>query len=185
MNAGSGAGQDPEDQRILTQRLELLPCRLDVARASLEDPHRVGPMLDVTLPEPWPGQDLQDILPLHIAAAEADPSAVVWGVWYLVVRDDRSLVGDLGFKGGPDPSGRVEIGYGVAPAHRRQGYATEAVRGLILWAFARPEVRTILAECLPDNLASIRVLERVGMHRVRQGPETISWRLVRPAIPGR
>jgi ribosomal-protein-alanine N-acetyltransferase len=44
------------------------------------------------------------------------------------------LIGRLGFKGKPE-HGAVEIGYGIVPAHRQQGYATEAGQVLIARAF--------------------------------------------------
>ena len=47
-----------------------------------------------------------------------------------------------------------------------QGYATEAVKELIDWAFKTGEVETIIAETLLDNYSSMRVLEKLHMKRV-------------------
>lgn len=76
--------------------------------------------------------------------------------------DDACVIGDLGWKGVPGPDGTVEIGYGVAVPYRGQGYATEAVAALLGWLDARPDVRLVRAEALADNLASRRLLTRLG-----------------------
>jgi RimJ/RimL family protein N-acetyltransferase len=72
------------------------------------------------------------------------------------------VIGELGWKGGPGPDGTVEIGYGVAPRYRGQGYATEAVTGFVGWVRGRHDVQSVVAETLADNLASRRVLEKCG-----------------------
>lgn len=53
------------------------------------------------------------------------------------------------------------VGYGVLPAHRGRGYATEMLRqGLVI---ARSQgVERVLVTCLDDNLASKRVIEKCG-----------------------
>lgn len=91
-----------------------------------------------------------------------------WGPSLVVHRDDRVVIGDAGFMGPPDASGSVELGYSIVPAYRRQGYAVEAARALLEWALARPDVTRVGAECFPDNAASIRVLEKIGMSLVEQ-----------------
>jgi RimJ/RimL family protein N-acetyltransferase len=60
----------------------------------------------------------------------------------------------------PDPS-EVWIGYAFNPRYRGFGYATESVRGLIEWLFARG-VRSVFANCYLGNIASIALLERLG-----------------------
>jgi RimJ/RimL family protein N-acetyltransferase len=86
-----------------------------------------------------------------------------WGAW-LVFRGDE-LVGDAGFLA-PPAGGEVELGYAVRPEHRGRGYATEAARALVEWALAQPGVDRVVAEFEHDNVASKRVLERVGMRPV-------------------
>jgi RimJ/RimL family protein N-acetyltransferase len=56
----------------------------------------------------------------------------------------------------------VEIGYGLVASRRGRGYATEAVRALTAFAVGRPDVTEVVATVDPGNLASIRVLEKVG-----------------------
>jgi RimJ/RimL family protein N-acetyltransferase len=94
----------------------------------------------------------------------------------MIERDSGSAVGDIGFKGPPEDTGRIEIGYSVIPDRRRRGYAKEAARALIDWALSQPKVRVIVAGCHPDNVPSIRTLERVGFHRTGKADGEIRWR---------
>ena len=80
--------------------------------------------------------------------------------WYII--GDGELVGTCGFKGPPDPSGTVEIGYSVVEPRRRRGYASGAVDLLIGYAFADARVRRVVAETLPGLVASQGVLTRCG-----------------------
>jgi len=57
----------------------------------------------------------------------------------------------------------VTVGYGLAPGARGQGYATEALRVVVAWALARPEVVAVEADTTHANLPSQRVMERAGM----------------------
>lgn len=53
------------------------------------------------------------------------------------------------------------IGYGVLPAYRRQGYATEILRQGLVIAHSQG-VERVLVTCLDDNIASARVIEKCG-----------------------
>ncbi len=98
----------------------------------------------------------------------------------LYVLDGARVVGSGGVKAPPLPDGEVEIGYGMAPAYRGRGLATEAARALTLEALAQG-ARRVSAFTTPDNTASWRLLQRIGY--VRDG-ETIdpddglAWRWV-------
>jgi ribosomal-protein-alanine N-acetyltransferase len=61
-------------------------------------------------------------------------------------------------KAGDEVPVAVEIGYGIDPAYRNRGYMTEAVRGLIDWAFRDPRCRSITAPNTErSNIASNHV----------------------------
>ncbi|RDS86308.1 GNAT family N-acetyltransferase [Dyella psychrodurans] len=70
-------------------------------------------------------------------------------------------VGSATFKGEP-VNGRIEIGYGVAHDYAGCGYATMGVRLMAAYAFAHPDVDEVLAETGIDNIASRRVVQKVG-----------------------
>lgn len=85
------------------------------------------------------------------------------------------MVGDAGFKGPPE-GGVVEIGYSVTPNRRRSGYAGEAARALVDWALAQDGVDAVVAGCAPDNVASVRTLERLGFIRTGLEGDEVRWR---------
>jgi RimJ/RimL family protein N-acetyltransferase len=170
---------------LTTPHLRLVPATAPLLQAETEDPRLFFHMLTVHAVDDWPPEDMLEVLPLFREQLERHPNRVGWLSWYWVLRPedaselrslDRApsppapaiLVGSGGFKGPPE-DGRVEIGYHVREAHRRRGYAEEALRALLAWAFARPEVRDVIAETAADNAASIGLLEKLGFARVGDG----------------
>lgn len=85
-----------------------------------------------------------------------------WGHRLVIERDSGLLVGGVGFFG-PPTDGRVEVGYGIVPSRRGLGYAPEAVRGLLAFAFGHPDVVEVIGGAYPANRASHRVLEKSGL----------------------
>lgn len=70
---------------------------------------------------------------------------------------------------GMPPRTEAGLGYIFDPAYAGHGYATEAVSAMVAYAFDRLGVRRITAGCFADNLASVRILEKVGMRREQHG----------------
>lgn len=60
---------------------------------------------------------------------------------------------------------QAELGWVLHPAHSGQGYATEAVRALIGFCFTELGLRRVTANSFADNVASWRLMERLGMRR--------------------
>jgi RimJ/RimL family protein N-acetyltransferase len=75
--------------------------------------------------------------------------------------------------GGPKRT-EGQIGYTFDPAHAGHGYATEAVAAVVALAFGELGVRRLTAGCFADNIASVRVLEKIGMRREQYGVRD-SW----------
>ena len=159
--------------QLITDRMALLPLPAQAAAALPEDRQGASRILDATLPSEWPAADLLDVLPLQAAALPSDER---FGVWVMIERASRSVVGDIGFMGPPDEDGFVEVGYSVIPARRRDGYATEAARAILAWALDQPGVKAVVAGCDRDNEASVRTLERVGFRRTGEAKGRIRWR---------
>ena len=57
------------------------------------------------------------------------------------------------------------LGYILHPKYRGHGYTTEAVRLLVGHLFESKDIIRVQAECNPENLASVRVLEKAGFTR--------------------
>jgi RimJ/RimL family protein N-acetyltransferase len=92
---------------------------------------------------------------------EAEAGAHAVPTSFLIVRsEDSRFVGSCGFKTELGAQ-RVEVGYGVASAAQGQGAATTALRLLAEVAF-RSGTAEVLAEVVPDNLGSLRVVQKAG-----------------------
>ena len=91
----------------------------------------------------------------------AHPEEWDWYAMWMIEKMDGTHIGDLCFKGiGADHN--PEIGYGILDEFQGQGYATEAVKLALKWAFDNTGVVAVEAESDPDNAASQRVLEKCG-----------------------
>ncbi len=84
---------------------------------------------------------------------------------HLAILADGVLVGAISLFKTMWGAGTTEIGYGVHPAHRCQGYATESVRLLCQWALGEGGLRRVELRANLDNAASIRVAEKAGFVR--------------------
>lgn len=157
--------------RVLeSRRLTLVAATEDLVRADLTDRGALADALEAEVPEEWP-PELYESTTMRLALELLrDPSEHGWSLWYLLTRKDDppKVIGICGFKGKPDRTGSVEIGYSVLPSYRIQGYATEAVDRLVTWAFSHQNVVEVAAETLPHLRRSIRVMEKNGF--VFRGP---------------
>lgn len=127
----------------------------------------------------WPSAHLVEALPHFINDLQDDPTLLGWGVWGIIHRNSRELIGDVGLKGAPDENGVVEIGYSMSIPYRGKGYTIEAVNALIEWAFRDERVTTVIAECDDSNRISKRVLESVGMDFTNKSGKATYWKLNR------
>ena len=83
----------------------------------------------------------------------------------VVLPAEGRLIGRCGL-GITDPAiGEGMLWYTLHPAHWGRGYATEAARGLVDFGFRELRLHRIWADCDPANIASWRVLEKLGMRR--------------------
>ena len=94
----------------------------------------------------------------------------------VAVLRDGALIGTVLLElgdgmGQPGMPTRTEalLGYIFDPAYGGRGYASEAVAAVVAHAFDVLGVRRITAGCFADNLASVRILEKVGMRREQHG----------------
>lgn len=90
------------------------------------------------------------------------------GEWYQIAverKDHPGIIGDCGFEIKRYDRQQAEIGFSFSQQFQKQGYATEAVRGLLDYLFSSFNLHRVIATCDADNQASVRLLERLGMRR--------------------
>jgi RimJ/RimL family protein N-acetyltransferase len=85
-----------------------------------------------------------------------------YGFWCVVHKDSGAAIGHCGLDL-LEPLGEVECGYLIDQPFWGRGLATEAVRASLDWGFATKGFASIIAIARPENVASTRVMERVGM----------------------
>ena len=161
-----------------TERLLIYPCRLPLlTEIYLQHPH-ASEMLKANIPGNWPQEDLKEQLPHFIELLQHDPRSFPWMLWIVVSKEDKTVIGDAGFKGRPDKNGVVEIGYAMLPAYRHKGYMREAAAALVEWAFRQPHVKKLVAECDVTNTPSMKILQHLGMEEIVSSGEMLHWHLL-------
>jgi RimJ/RimL family protein N-acetyltransferase len=156
--------------RLQTPRLLLRP----IALADWPAIHRYlsDPIVTRWLPEGCLDEAQTQVFARKNAGRSARAVAVI-------ERESEQLVGHMVFH---PWLGRAthEIGWVISSDHQGRGYATEAARALADFAFSTLRCHRLVATCQPENVASWRVMEKLGMRReahFRQGlyRETGEW----------
>jgi RimJ/RimL family protein N-acetyltransferase len=123
--------------------------------------------------------DFQGPLAWRVPQVKADPATNKWFVRWIVLKENREVIGSTSFHGAPDAQGMMEIGLGIETQYQNQGYAKEALLGMWRWVLTFPEVKTLRYTVSPENLASIAVIKYFGFDFKGQqideedGPEDI------------
>ncbi len=148
---------------VHTQRLSLRPATAD----DLESTWQIRRLPEVG---EWLGHDFS--VREEYAERFLDPDRLATT---LVIELGGQVVGDLMLLledswSQSDVSDRAHhvqamLGWVLDPGHGGQGYATEAVAGLLRICFEDLGLRRVRALCFADNTPSWRLMERVGMRR--------------------
>lgn len=89
-----------------------------------------------------------------------------FGPYAVVEQSTGDVIGYCGLFYFPDMHGQpeIELGYRLRRAAWGQGYATEAARLVRDYAFHTLHIKRLIALIDPDNVPSIRVAEKIGLH---------------------
>jgi RimJ/RimL family protein N-acetyltransferase len=91
-----------------------------------------------------------------------------FGHWAVRFKNDPRLLGWCGLDF-LDTTTEIEVGYGLARANWGLGISTEAARASLEYAFEHLQLDRIVAVAYPENTASRRVMEKLGMKYVKNG----------------
>jgi RimJ/RimL family protein N-acetyltransferase len=103
-----------------------------------------------------------------LAGKMTDGTVQAEGDWLsaaVVLRRTQELVGDVSLRWISKAHRQGELGYIVHPAHQGNGYAVEAARPMLAFAFETMGLHRVVGRLEARNVASARVLEKLGMRR--------------------
>jgi ribosomal-protein-alanine N-acetyltransferase len=89
-----------------------------------------------------------------------------FGIWAMTDKQTNTLLGRCGLNLITETS-EVEVDFVVAPKNWGRGFATEAAKAALEYGFTVLGLKRIIALAKPDNIASRRVIEKIGMHFVK------------------
>jgi len=105
-------------------------------------------------------------------------------MWALERKSDGAFIGRAGFLHPPDWPG-FEIGWTVGREHWGQGFATEAARAALAFAFEELGRETVISLIRPGNDRSVRVAEKLGERLAGEidvlGAKALLYEVRRPA----
>ena len=125
------------------------------------------------IPHEFPNAGARKLLRYRRDQIRAATAWIQWSLRAIVLREATTMIGFVNFHGPPGVNdtaepGAVELGWTVFPKHRRKGYATETALALMGWAASEHGIRRFVSATTPDNLASLRVHEKLGFARTGQ-----------------
>ena len=85
-----------------------------------------------------------------------------FGLWLIILPTTETLIGWCGLRPLDSPN-EPELLFGLAATDRKRGFATEAVRAVLAYAFSLPTIQSVWAATSANNLASAAVMRRTGM----------------------
>ncbi len=139
--------------------VRLIPTTPTHLAAYLRDPQELADLLGSPVPDGWP--QFPEAVEFTRDVLERHPDQSEWWMHFFVDEASSRLVGSGGFSGPPDDR-TVEIGYEIAPDHRRQGFASAAAEALVAKARRTGDVDTVVAHTLAGDERSAGVLLRTG-----------------------
>jgi RimJ/RimL family protein N-acetyltransferase len=98
------------------------------------------------------------------------------GRWAIETRDGGEVVGGLAIRLLPPYEEDLELSWQVRPEAWGRGYAAEAGRALIRWAFTQ-EIDELFAVARPNNTRAIAVAKKLGMEWVGETDKYYGLRL--------
>lgn len=101
------------------------------------------------------------------------------GEWYQLALEPRTggpIVGDLALHVDAEEPRLAEVGFTLAPAAQGQGYAAEALTGLLGWAFPTLGLHRVVAVTDALNAPAAALLERVGFRREAHHVENVFFK---------
>lgn len=154
----------------------MIPFTKDIIQAAIHQDKEKLSTLGIIPTNEWPEPDLIEALP-YFNQQIIDNGITGYNSWLILDKHTNEIIGSLGFINEPDINGSIEIGFGIIPSKRRQGYCEEAANALIQWVKNKQEVKIITAQCNEDNEKSKSLLKKIGFKEKCREDSLLKWEL--------
>ena len=162
---------------ILTPNLRIVPCDDTLFDAIRMGNNTLARVMGVNVPKKW--TDFRDTFTPSYQRWKSHPPLREWWVYLTIHIPDNILIGSCGYKGEPDSTGSVEIGYEIIESYRKKGLGMETALGLVQHACSKSGVHKVIAHTLPEENASGQILQKIGFIQtedIRDPDEGFLWR---------
>lgn len=97
-----------------------------------------------------------------------------YGVWTIRLKECKQFIGFCSLRFNTETKETI-LSYGILESYRRKGYAFEAINAVIQYGFQKCCLNYIIAGVKQDNIASIYLLEKLGMKRSNISERTYTY----------
>lgn len=163
--------------KLQTERLILIPFTTQICKNLIHNDFSDLYSIGLKRGKSWPDDDVLETLPKILTNLSLVEAPTGFESWMIIKNDTLEIIGDLGFKGFNYEKGNIDIGYGIIKEERGKGYAEEATKALIKWAYTEEVVKEITARCLIDNTSSVKLLKKLNFEITKNDDEMIHWSL--------
>jgi aminoglycoside 6'-N-acetyltransferase len=155
--------EDPSFSKLMSERL--IVRRFDPADAEPFAAYRSD--AEVAIYQDWevPYSVLEAKKFIASLQGSAPGTPGTWFPFAVGLLPSRTLIGDVAIRTTRSDPRQAELGFTFAGAHQGHGYATEAVRGVVAYAFDRLAMHRLFSLTDVRNLRAQRLLERLGFRR--------------------
>ncbi len=169
---------------IETTRLKLVPLTHEQLHLYKNNPKALAKNLGLKYTQrqndPATAGDLEDALEFWIKITDEHRSFYEWYTnWEIILKDENTGVGGIGFAGFPDEHGKSMVGYGLDIRYHGRGIATEALQAIINWGFSHEVLKAVVADTPLIHFPSQRVLQKNGFVEISRDETLIHWQLAR------
>jgi RimJ/RimL family protein N-acetyltransferase len=160
---------------LWTERLVLHPMTPGEAERVVAKEAAEADLWGPDYPDAMDVEGAKDLL--KACATTGDPRPL--GNYEIRRREDGRAIGGIGFNGTPREDRSVTVGYSLNFSARGRGYASEALRGLLAFAWSQG-ITLVRADADLDNFASQRVMLAAGLHRIGEDHRVVYFELPAP-----
>ncbi|MCD7033927.1 GNAT family N-acetyltransferase [Metabacillus sp. GX 13764] len=161
---------------ILTERLLVIPCSLDIAKSLIIHRKELEERSPIVIPPVWPSSLTQGLLPLYIERLEKSREAYGWGLWLIIHAAEKKIIGDFYIADKPDRDGKVEFSCQINPSYPEQ-IAFEALNMFFSWLSSQNQVKTVQTECRIENEDMIHLLHKLGFICRKREDYYLLWQI--------